>query len=255
VGPIFVAVKHLANKGATISEILELIQELEPVLKTSTEIAARNTPSSTEIIQEDQLVSQESSIPSIYIDTSKQVTSSNKRARARRRIADTDLDFNRFWQIYPRRLGKGAARKAWQKALALAPAEELVAKATAFAASCQGKDLEFVVYPATWLNQERWLDENTKETKDFRMPPKRTWAEIKADRGTNALVRGDVQSQEGRTGSKEPKMARVSDFLPPLLPVDDPQENQAAVFAEAVSDEVSLCGDGWDESPPFDLPN
>ena len=69
-------------------------------------------------------------------------------------------DFDRFWTAYPRKAGKGAARKAWLK---LKPAPELVETILAAVdAQRQGdawKDPKYIPHPATWLNAERWLDE------------------------------------------------------------------------------------------------
>lgn len=67
--------------------------------------------------------------------------------------------FDTFWKIYPRKIGKGNARTAFEKALKKAPLERILARAEAFARRCQYKDPQFIPHPATWLNQERWDDE------------------------------------------------------------------------------------------------
>lgn len=70
--------------------------------------------------------------------------------------------FDRFWLAYPRRKGKGAAARAWKK---INPTEVLLAKillaVTRDKASPEWrKDAgQFIPHPATWLNQERWLDD------------------------------------------------------------------------------------------------
>jgi len=70
--------------------------------------------------------------------------------------------FNLFWQAYPRKMGKGAARKAWKK---LKPDEALLAQMLKAIQFQQGSyqwnrdDGQYIPYPATWLNQERWEDE------------------------------------------------------------------------------------------------
>jgi hypothetical protein len=67
--------------------------------------------------------------------------------------------FDRFWVAYPRKIGKGAARKAWASAIKKAEADDIIAAVDAFALSVRGEDRKFVAYPATWLNAERWEDE------------------------------------------------------------------------------------------------
>lgn len=78
----------------------------------------------------------------------------------------TDLeivsDFDLVWQAYPRKVGKGAARKVWAK---LRPSSEtvqqmldaLVWQVTQPQWIKDGG--QFIPHLATWLNQERWEDE------------------------------------------------------------------------------------------------
>lgn len=66
-------------------------------------------------------------------------------------------DFDSWYALYPRKVAKGAARKAYAKALKIASHDVLCAAARAF--SAKQTDKQFIPYPATWLNQERWLDE------------------------------------------------------------------------------------------------
>jgi hypothetical protein len=63
--------------------------------------------------------------------------------------------FKEFWEVFPRKIGKGAARKAFRNALNRASGEEIVAGAKRY----RPKDLEFCKHPATWLNADCWLDE------------------------------------------------------------------------------------------------
>lgn len=69
--------------------------------------------------------------------------------------------FDEFWKIYPKRVGKGAARLAFAKALKKADALRLLEGAEQYAASRISADKQFTLNPATWLNQERWDDEMT----------------------------------------------------------------------------------------------
>lgn len=70
--------------------------------------------------------------------------------------------FARFWKAYPRKTGKGAAEKAWEK---LKPTEELLLSMLAAlgwqtrSADWQKDSGAFIPHPATWLNQRRWEDE------------------------------------------------------------------------------------------------
>lgn len=68
--------------------------------------------------------------------------------------------FATFWELYPKKVAKGAAIKAWQKLNKNDQVEVLEALPNHIK-YWQVKDTEkeFIPYPASWLNQMRWLDE------------------------------------------------------------------------------------------------
>jgi hypothetical protein len=68
------------------------------------------------------------------------------------------ISFDDWYEIFPRHEGKGAAKKAWAKALSKASANHLVAAAVRYR-NDPNRDPAFTCLPATWLNQERWEDE------------------------------------------------------------------------------------------------
>lgn len=67
--------------------------------------------------------------------------------------------FDAFWNVYPRHVGKAAARKAWDRAVKRADVETILAGAGRYAAEVSGRDLQHVAHPTTWLNADRWDDE------------------------------------------------------------------------------------------------
>ena len=68
--------------------------------------------------------------------------------------------FQTFWGLYPKKVAKGAAIKAWQK-LKLEEHKEVIEALASHIKywRVKGTDKEFIPYPASWLNQMRWLDE------------------------------------------------------------------------------------------------
>lgn len=80
-------------------------------------------------------------------------------------------DFDEWWSAYPRKVGKGAARKAYAKAKAKADTQTILSNTHRFAALMDGKEERFIPHPSTWLNQERWDDElpAPRETEADRM--------------------------------------------------------------------------------------
>jgi hypothetical protein len=75
-----------------------------------------------------------------------------------RRIRPSPIGFEKFWEQYPRKIGKGAAKRAWTAAVRKVGAEPLVAAAASYSRQREGQDAKFTPYPATWLNREQWLD-------------------------------------------------------------------------------------------------
>lgn len=65
-------------------------------------------------------------------------------------------EFERFWSAYPRKVGKGAAQKAWRAAMRKTTPDAVIAAVQRFA---WPDDQQFIPHPATWLNAERWADE------------------------------------------------------------------------------------------------
>jgi len=77
-----------------------------------------------------------------------------------------DQNFEKFWIIYPRKVGKKKAFEAWIK---INPSSELVEKmikTISWQRDCQEWNKEegkFIPHPTTWLNAGRWDDENPKD--------------------------------------------------------------------------------------------
>lgn len=75
---------------------------------------------------------------------------------------DVSVSFKKFWDAYPKKIGRKNTEKAWQK---LNPSSELcdhinICIITAKNSPQWKKDNgQFIPYPTTFLNQERWNDE------------------------------------------------------------------------------------------------
>ena len=70
----------------------------------------------------------------------------------------------KFWPLSAKKKSKAAARRAYVAARAKAGSVELLSSwrthNAAWKQKVQTGEWEFVPYPATWLNGERWLDES-----------------------------------------------------------------------------------------------
>jgi len=66
--------------------------------------------------------------------------------------------FDVFWSIYPRKVAKQAALKAFEKALQVATGEEICDGARRYADD-PNRSPSYTAHAATWLNAHRWGDE------------------------------------------------------------------------------------------------
>jgi len=76
--------------------------------------------------------------------------------------AEITRKFDDFWSAYPRKVGKDAARRAWEKAIKSgADPDDVIAGARAYVRDPTRRtaDIKFTAHPATWLSQGRWTDE------------------------------------------------------------------------------------------------
>lgn len=86
-------------------------------------------------------------------------------------------DFETFWKAYPKRVAKGAARKAFSK---INPDDILFDKMIKAIELQSIQDEwrknggQYIPHPATWLNQERWDDEIDIKI-NFNRPTRKCW--------------------------------------------------------------------------------
>lgn len=86
-----------------------------------------------------------------------------ERSSAARADAREPDRFDEFWKQYPRKVAKGAARKAWEKALKNgADPEQLIFGARRYATDPRRStaDVRYTAHASTWLTAERWTDED-----------------------------------------------------------------------------------------------
>lgn len=79
-----------------------------------------------------------------------------------------DDGFDAFWQEVPRKVAKIAARKAYSSALKKTDAATILDGMKRHAKAMAGNEARYVPHPSSWLNAERWADE---EAPPDRKPP------------------------------------------------------------------------------------
>jgi hypothetical protein len=67
--------------------------------------------------------------------------------------------FDEFWEWYPRKVGKEAAKKAWEGARRKTDQQNILDGVERFRTDPNLPVKEFIPHPSTWLNEGRWDDE------------------------------------------------------------------------------------------------
>jgi hypothetical protein len=85
--------------------------------------------------------------------------------------------FEEFWSAYGKKVGKGAARKAWAKAVKTTDAQKIIDAATEHAAWHRQERTEarYIPHPSSWLNAERWTDERAGRATASTSSPTTPW--------------------------------------------------------------------------------
>lgn len=74
-----------------------------------------------------------------------------------------DHAFDEFWSLYPKRVAKGQARRAYKAAKRKVGQERILATLELALPDLTQRDRTFVPHPATWLNAEPWEDEDAQD--------------------------------------------------------------------------------------------
>jgi hypothetical protein len=67
-----------------------------------------------------------------------------------------EICFDSFWSNYPKKVDKGAALRAFRKAIKLNAVIDIIDGAKAYAEDPNLPEKQFIKNPATWLNAEAW---------------------------------------------------------------------------------------------------
>ena len=85
--------------------------------------------------------------------------SDQKKLHARAPARAREDRFADFWQIYPKKVAKGSAERAWTKAVKDTDPQAILDALTAQRPALARAEAQFIAHPATWLNGRRWEDE------------------------------------------------------------------------------------------------
>ena len=104
--------------------------------------------------------------------------------------------FEDFYAAYPRKVGRTAAEKAFEKALDSAPSEVIIEAARKLASDPNLPEKQFIPHPATWLNRGGWDDEP--------LPPRG-----RGYRTANDIMRDEYERAHRATATTQPTALEI----------------------------------------------
>lgn len=99
--------------------------------------------------------------------------------------------FDRFWEAFPRKEGKGHAKRAWMKATKATDPERIVTGAERYRDD-PNREKKYTRLPSTWLNGECWDDEPLPQTEK----PKTGGPVTVMDQYTEPCEHGDPRGEQ-----------------------------------------------------------
>jgi len=132
-------------------------------------------------------------LPSVVnVFTSSFIAPTNRNGRS----VEQKKEFDRFWSIYPRKVGKEEARKAWQKAGVTFEQCEATIRTWAASEDWQKDGGRFCPHASTWLNQKRWSDAPPMQCKSEPKPKTEFWPEMKTESVMEMMERQERERLE-----------------------------------------------------------
>jgi hypothetical protein len=132
-------------------------------------------------------------VPSRPVPSPTSYGSRKEDSSPRKRGGQPDEAFEAFWKIYPRKVAKAAAVKAWSKAVrdGTEPST-IIAAAQFYALERKMQDPVYTKHPATWLNAGCWQDEPDPA---YTPPPRPSTTTAAVNQGMDLIER--MAAQEG----------------------------------------------------------
>ena len=134
---------------------------------------------------------------SAYSEYAVTVTVTGQRQKQRHRQKEKNTArmarFDEFWDACPKKTARGAAEKAWLKALDLADETTLIQAMQAYADQVSKTEKAYIKTPGPWLNEKRWLDEGI----DPAAKPTPEEIEAARDKADQILKRGKYAERYG----------------------------------------------------------
>lgn len=128
-------------------------------------------------------------------------------------------EFDLFWDQYPIKVGKAAAKKAWAKAIKTEAPDVIIQGAARYAAD-PNRHPSFTAHASTWLNAQRWSDEPLPQrvfTPDEKVKRELMESKAKAERERQAYLDWQREMREAQERAV-PVPEHIKELLKKTLP-------------------------------------
>ncbi|AOF90211.1 hypothetical protein [Sinorhizobium sp. RAC02] len=151
---------EVPNNPAYLKRVayLDKVPKLEPLISCGF-LENLQAPAST--MQAPASAAQADARPETETDTDTDNKKDIPSSRGKRAMVDEEIrtEFEKqFWPVYPRKVDKQDALKAFAKARSLTPLEIILDALKSYSREVEGKEPQFVRHAARWLNAQPWDD-------------------------------------------------------------------------------------------------
>jgi hypothetical protein len=119
-----------------------------------------------------------------------------------------------FWKEYPIKVGKQAARRAWEKAIKTTPTAHIILGAKRYA-NDPNRHPSYTAHASTWLNAGRWSDDPLPPREAT--PEEKRKAELEASRQKAEAERINAQKYFDDLEQQRQSAIPMPDYLKNLL--------------------------------------
>lgn len=105
---------------------------------------------------------------------------------------DTDA-FDAFWKVYPRKVSKQTALKAWKAAKADRIVDEIIADVQRRCETeWKGEEMQYIPHPTTYIHQRRWEDETPPQKRNEKEKANGTHRRYSEDSPVRSVGAGEI---------------------------------------------------------------
>jgi len=148
-------IRHIAGYGRTVSRYQVILDQEDP-----------GPQQDEDAVDSDPTLFVELDSTKLVDPASTKIVDQTRLYNKKKEPNEYSADFEEFWAIYPKKVGKLAAFKEWKEAVRRRSAESITKRAAAYAADPARKP-GYTLDPERWLKKGRYEDPYPQENRDI----------------------------------------------------------------------------------------